>query len=606
MKKSKVLATFLCGAMLLSLASCGNNGGSSTPSSTPSSSTPVSSEPAAKSDLSEPGVLPIWQGEGTPEIGILVTQNDYVSDFKNNAYTKWIEESCNVSLNFELIPSVDTDTVLNTRVVSGVEMPDVLIRGLSLETAKSYADAGALLDLSEYYDKGVCVNVDAADAAFPNYNVKGNITNAEGNIYAIPKIQASPSNEVKYKMWINQHWLDNLGIKLEDIKTTEDFRNVLTRFKNDDPNGNGKADELAFNTPASSWGGTPYKFLTNAFVFEGDGDMLMLDNGKVTTSYLQDGWFEALDYIKGLVDDGLLTKESFTQDQNAVITYMTSNPDTVGCVTNSSMGGWGAGDLLKKDADGNYVKDDAGNYVIDTDNLREPYSTLAPLTGPNGVNYASYAASSTQGLWYVTKWAKNPELCVRVGDFQFTEDGFLRGRFGLENENWMTKDEYLAANPGVELTARYGAMGYEGNYVMYNDIFGQNQNLNWYDQMPYFSGNVEAEGLFVSKDADGKPMGLDNNATVRQETATAVYQNLIPGSDVYCPNLHFTADETEIISTIQTDLRNFVAQERVAYYLGQDGVLTSGGKDAFLKELKAIGIDQFLEICQTAYDRQYK
>ena len=90
MKKSKVLATFLCGAMLLSLASCGNNGGSSssTPSSTPSGSTPVSSEPAAKSDLSEPGVLPIWQGEGTPEIGILATQNDYVSDFKNNAYTK--------------------------------------------------------------------------------------------------------------------------------------------------------------------------------------------------------------------------------------------------------------------------------------------------------------------------------------------------------------------------------------------------------------------------------------------------------------------------------------------------------------------------------------
>lgn len=90
MKKSKVLATFLCGAMLLSLASCGNNDGSnsSTPSSTPSGSTPVSSEPAVKSDLSEPGVLPIWQGEGTPEIGILVTQNDYVSDFKNNAYTK--------------------------------------------------------------------------------------------------------------------------------------------------------------------------------------------------------------------------------------------------------------------------------------------------------------------------------------------------------------------------------------------------------------------------------------------------------------------------------------------------------------------------------------
>lgn len=77
------------------------------------------------------------------------------------------------------------------------------------------------------------------------------------------------------------------------------------------------------------------------------------------------------------------------------------------------LGRLGDGDLLKKDEDGNYMKDDAGNYVIDTDNLREPYSTLAPLTGPNGVNYASYAASSTQGLWYVTKWAENPD-CASV------------------------------------------------------------------------------------------------------------------------------------------------------------------------------------------------
>ena len=31
-----------------------------------------------------------------------------------------------------------------------------------------------------------------------------------------------------------------------------------------------------------------------------------------------------------------------------------------------------------------------------------------------------------------------------------------------------------------------------------------------------------------------------------------------------------------------------------------------GLKDKNVEELKAIGIDQFLEICQTAYDRQYK
>lgn len=615
MKKSKILAAALCGAMLLSFASC-NKG---TTSSTGASSTGASST-EVKSDLSEPGKLPIWQGEGTPEIKILMAKSDYVTDYENNEYTKWIESSCNVKLKFDFLPATETDTKVNLLFTSGSksELPDVLVRNVSIASAKQYCDADRLIDMTEYYNKGLCVNTDEADKKFPNYNVKGNITSADGKIYAIPKIQASPSNEVKYKMWVNQHWLDNLGIKLEDVKTTDDFRSMLEKFKNGDPNGNGKADELAFNTPASSWGGTPYKFLTNAFVFEGDGDMLMLQDGKVTVSYVQDGWFEAADYIKGLVTDGLLTKESFTQNQDAVITYMKSNPDTVGCITNSSLGGWGGGDLLltekdadgkaKTDADGNtvYVKDEKGNYVLDTSNLREPYSVLSPLKGPKGVQYASYAASSTNGQWFVTTAAQNPELCVRVGDFQFTEEGFLRGRFGLENVNWQTKDEYLKANPGVELTARYGAMGYEGKYVFYNDVFNTNNNLHWYDQMPYFSGEVEANGMYVSKFADGRTLGLDNNATCRQETATGVYQNYIPDSSVYCPNLHFTEEESETISTIQADLKKFVGEERVAYYLGQDCKLTSGGKDAFLAELKTIGLDEFLNICQTAYDRQYK
>ena len=138
--------------MMLSLAACSNkdSDSSSSSDSTPSTS---GSESEVKSDLSEPGVLPIWQGEGTPEIGVLLTQNDWVSDYTDNAYTKWIEESCNVKLVFEMLPNVDTATVLNTRVASNVEMPDVLCYGLSLETAKSYADAGALLSLTEYYNK---------------------------------------------------------------------------------------------------------------------------------------------------------------------------------------------------------------------------------------------------------------------------------------------------------------------------------------------------------------------------------------------------------------------------------------------------------------------
>lgn len=41
---------------------------------------------------------------------------------------------------------------------------------------------------------------------------------------------------------INKSWLEKLG--LEVPKTWDDLTKVLTAFKNDDPNGNGEADEI--------------------------------------------------------------------------------------------------------------------------------------------------------------------------------------------------------------------------------------------------------------------------------------------------------------------------------------------------------------------------
>lgn len=102
----------------------------------------------------------------------------------------------------------------------------------------------------------------------------------------MPRIQVSPSNETKYKLWINQTWLDKLDMELPT--TTEEFKEMLIRFRDEDPNGNGEKDEIPL-LGSSSWGGSPVKFLTNAFVHEGDGDMLMLKDGHVTASYIQDG-----------------------------------------------------------------------------------------------------------------------------------------------------------------------------------------------------------------------------------------------------------------------------------------------------------------------------
>ena len=260
-----------------------------------------------------------------------------------------------------------------------------------------------------------------------------------------------------------------------------------------------------------------------------------------------------------------------------------SDDDIVGVVTNSSCAFMGQAN----------------------DPYRLRYICLNPLTGPEGVCFSSYAASATSNCWMVTSYAANPELCFRVGDYQFTEDGFLRGRFGVENENWMTKENYAAAHPEETLVARYGSMGFEGKYVFYNDIRDQTvNNLYWYEHMPYFAGDVESNGMYVADDGKGTVINLENNGTCRQETGSGYYQLVKPGLDTYVPTLAFTEDELEVLAECQANIRTYVKEQRTKYIIGDASDLAD--KEAFVQNLKdTFNLDEFLEICDRAYQRQY-
>lgn len=534
----------------------------------------------AEGNLSAAGEYPIWTGDEPAVISVLVAPSDYVTDWDDNAYTKKIEELCNVDLQFVFLPATEGGDKLNIMISTGEKLPDVLNYNLNTALEKSYAEAGALVNLQPYYESGLGYNVSKAVEQFPDWNLLTNITSPDGGIYGVPRIQVSPSNETKYKMWVNEAWLKNLN--LEVPTTTDAFYEMLKAFKEQDANGDGDAtNEIPFIT-STGWGGTATKFLTNAFVFEGDGDMFLLKDGHVSVSYIQDGWFDSVEYLKKLCDEGLLAKESFTYSNTDLLAVAGTDEDVVGVMTNSSLAFMGAGD----------------------DPYRLRYICIAPLTGPDGVKYTAYSQSATNSQWHVTTYAENPELCFRVGDMQFTEEFFLLGRFGVENENWMTSENYLKANPGEEIAARYEAMGYEGHYVFYNDVRGTPNNLNWYDPMPYFSGTVECEGAYVSKAADGTVTGLENNCTIRQETASGVYQLCKPGSDVYVPNLAFTDEELEEISESLSTIKAYVNEQRTNYIIGEESDLADSQK--FIDNLKSsFNLDKILEIADTAYQRQY-
>ena len=91
---------------------------------------------AEDGELSEPGVLPIWTGSEPYVIHVLTPENAKVI-WEDNEYTKWIEESCNVKLEFDFLPSTDTLAKFSAMVAADeLKAYDVINYQLSLTNAK--------------------------------------------------------------------------------------------------------------------------------------------------------------------------------------------------------------------------------------------------------------------------------------------------------------------------------------------------------------------------------------------------------------------------------------------------------------------------------------
>jgi len=542
----------------------------------------------ADGELSDPGVYPIWTGSEPYVLTVLVKPDPQVTDWDDNTFTKWVEEKCGVDLQFEFLPDVEPKQKLNIMIQTGEELPDVICFGLSVAEAYTYGDAGALVNLQPYFEAGLAVNCDAAVANYPSWNLITNITNSDGSIYAIPKIQASPQNETKYKLWINKTYLDNLSLEMPT--TTDEFYDMLVAFRDNDANGNGDAsDEIPLLGSPSSWGSNPVKFITNAFVAEDDRDMWILQDGHVTASYIQDAWYDAVEYLKKLADEKLLAPESFTYGRPEIKAVAGTAGNKVGALFDSSLGFF-------------------GNDTEELVEARLRYWPAAPLIGPEGVQYVSYNQSSTSPQWFVTANCSNPELAFRVGDAMFCEEAYLLGRFGVQNVNWMLTEDYLAKHPKAEVTTTFE--GYEGKYL-YDatrdgelvNVFLTAQNVNWFDAHPTFSGMQDYLGAYVSKYEDGTIEGPETSGGIRQNSITGVYQQHIPGADLYCPNLNFTNEELEDISEIRATIKSYVNEQRTQYILGAESTLSD--RDAFMAELEKIGLTHLLEVADAAYQRQY-
>lgn len=501
--------------------------------------------------------------ESVPTIRITIVMNPLVTDYEDNYFTKWIEEAYGCKLEFTFLPTgEDAKTKLNVMIAGGEDLGDVLmIEGLDKATIQNYADAGAFYDLTPYFESQD-TNLEKLSEEIGEDLVAA-IKTATGEIWAYPDYYPETNNMTKYRAWINQTWLDNLGLEMPT--TPEELYTVLKAFKEQDANGNGDPDDEIPMLGAPSWSADPCVYLTNAFVYWDDVEDLIITDGKIDAAYVQEGYKEALTYMNRLVSEGLLAPETFTITEGQYREYLSTETPTVGVCFYTHLG-----------------------FVGPTDENKNQYQYMPYLIGADGKQRVSYQPYdiSVMSHCYIPTSAKDPDLSFDFINWLFSEETYVRARFGVEGVHYDKVNdpetlELLKSNHPFAI-------------MEYDNGWGESNNMSWQNTFGYFTGSS------WMCQWNGDP----NYYFYKRVVAVDDMMSKVPGVGEYVPSLTYTAEETEQYNELKNNISTFWKEYRTRFILGELNIETEW--QSYLDTLyNDLHLEDYLAIVQGAYDRQF-
>jgi len=510
---------------------------------------------------------------GPVEVSVFALQEQGI-DLATNKFTKHAEEMFNMKFKFEVIPGDGAQEKRQISLASN-DYPDTYI-------LTGYTDQFSQTDVVKYGQQGVFIPLnDLIDQYAPNIkaamesnaDLRAFNTAPDGNIYGLVAYSQCFHCSYPNKMWINTEWLAKL--KLDMPTTPDEFRTVLRAFKNDDPNGNNKKDEVPLSGSKEDFGVRVLPYLMNAFVYNDDRNYLNLNNGKVESAAIKPEWKEGLAYAKSLYDEGLIDPGAFTQNAEAF--------KKIGENADAQILGAGAGMHPAI-----FVNIDQGNrYSAD-------YNPLPPLTGPNGASYATHDGGGVApGAKFVitNKASKEAQIAlIKLVDYMFTWEGQTNAASGMEGIDWERPGPGdVALGEGVEAMIK-PIPAVEGDAP---------RNAGWSGMGHFYMPSSYRDSFVQGTDI------YDSSAYERRlYQATLLYQGHEPKELFPMWAIWIDPAEADEASILQTNLRNYIEQNALQFVTGSKSL--DKDWDSYVKGLKDLNVDRYLEILQNAYDNTKK
>ena len=296
MKLKKWLAMLMTGCMMAgSLAGCGNAADGE------KADTSESADSAASEDSSAQNTQDAKTGEKV-KLTALISKHSLTKDVNEMEWLNILEEENGVDVEWQQI-SADWDQKKSVMFAGG-DIPDILVKATSTTDFATYN--GLFENLAPFIDAGDMPNVSKMFEDHPELRTL--CSDENGAIYGIPNYRSlwPRTNRVLY---INQAWLDNLG--LEQPATMDELEEVLIAFRDGDPNGNGDpTDEIPLD-----FNGFP-TFLLAAFgvPLMNESEGFFVENGTVKNFRVDERYKEFMIWLQRLYGEGLINEEVITQD----------------------------------------------------------------------------------------------------------------------------------------------------------------------------------------------------------------------------------------------------------------------------------------------------
>lgn len=504
--------------------------------------------------------LPAVLESGEPvTLTALVPRAYNVIDYETNEFVKWAEEQTGIHMDFTTIDG-EGDQVLeefNLLLSSGTKLPDIIFGDFSKGQLIVYGDEGVILPINglmdEYgvYSKQLIMDITGSDDLSP-------ITAPDGNIYAMPTGEDCYHAKYSQKMWINQAWLDNLGLQVPT--TTDEFYGVLVAFRDLDPNVNGKKDEVAFSGCNDWWHSKPQNFILNSFVYYDDDAGLAVWDGVVSAEFMKSEFREGLRYLYKLCSEGLLDTEAFTQQPEQLRQLVENGADIQlgACATGTPAA-----------------------FAEDVGEATKSYVTIKPLTGPDGFVTTAYYPSELLQNGVITKDCENPEAAFQWMDFLLSEDATLRQVFGVKGVDWTDPDP--------------GALGLGGEPALLKEIV----------VLPGLMEQNEGVEILIGMNKrifDGRQIDNDDPWYIEKRLADETRDNydigVAPGEVL--TSFYMTLGDARRFEELKGNLKTHLDASIAQFTVGARDIETEW--DAFLNEMRELGVDEFVALNQKYYD----